>query len=119
MVKLYTGGGFSEETNCVDITSNVVETVRDLDSSQEEAVQHILLHSIFCAAEGYDYIVSNAKNMHVIVLVVYYMATHYHVKLKEFCVRTELSSYIPIHSLSKALGQPCVSTTINPSYQWQ
>ncbi|KAM3603902.1 uncharacterized protein V6R79_003817 [Siganus canaliculatus] len=74
---LYLGGGFKEETKSVVLTEGSVMHVPALESTQQEADTRIILHTLYSVQnEGVDRVVIHVNDTDVIVMCLYYGATH-------------------------------------------
>lgn len=104
-LKLYLGGGFSEETKSVLLTNGNVIDVPELQSSQEEADTSMFLPAMFTFThDEVKRIIIHANDTDVIVRAIFYMGTLLS-ELPEFWIRTEKNKYIQIHEVFKALGE--------------
>lgn len=103
-LQLYLGGGFDEETKSVLIAAQSQVPVPELESTQEEADTRLILHIVHSVrTEGVNRVIVHANDTDVIVLCIYYAATHLQ-DLPEFWVRVSPKEYLPIHSLANVLG---------------
>lgn len=104
--KLYLGGGFYDKTKTLVVTPNDVQPVPKLQSTQEEADTRIILHTLYSAQnDGAERVVIYANDTDIIVLAIYYAATHLNF-LQELWIRTAPQRYIPIHEIAAKLGAP-------------
>ena len=104
--KLYLGGGFCDKTKAVLVSPGNVQPVLGLQSTQDEADTRVLLHTLYTAQnEDVERVVIYANDTDIIVLAVYYAATHLSL-LQELWVRNAPQSYLPIHEIAAKLGKP-------------
>ena len=104
--KVYLGGGFSDKNKTVLVTPNAIQPIAGLQSTQEEADNHVILHTIHSAQnDGVERVVIYINDTDIIVLAMCYAATHLNV-LQELWVRDAPQSYLPIHEIAANLGTP-------------
>lgn len=74
---LYLGGGFKEETKSMVLTEGSVMDVSALESTQQEDTTRIILHILYSVQnEGVDRVVIHANDIDIIIMCLYYGATH-------------------------------------------
>ena len=98
--RLYLGGGFKEETECADF-----EQFSDGHCcTGVHSGGGVILHSMYSVQnKGVERVIIYANDMDIITTCVYYAATLLK-DLPELWVRTERENYLPIHSITTALG---------------
>jgi len=97
-----------EEWQCVTVHQGTENTLADLKSSFEEADLRILLHVLDCLKAGHKVCVVISNDTDVIVALFHQMPVFLQFGIEELWVRAGIGDstrYVPLHTLSKRLGQ--------------